>query len=90
MFVLDRRKGERFLIVGGNLRAHIEVLNVQDNQVRLGIRVLAEAPIQPTDDEFRQANESNGGRKQDNGAPRRSRRPRRVWPPMELASTGWY
>lgn len=90
MFVLDRRKGERFVIGGGTLRAHIEVLNVRDDQVRLGIRVLAEASVRPTDDDFRQANESNGGRKQDSGAPGRSRRPKRVWPPMELVRTGWY
>ncbi len=90
MFVLDRRKGERFLIVGGNLRAHIEVLTVQDDQVKLGIRILAEVPIRPTDNESRQADESNGGSKQRNGEPRRSRRPRRVWPPMELAHMGRY
>jgi len=90
MFVLDRKKGERFLIVGGSLRAHVEVLNVQDDQVRLGIRILAEVPIQPVDIESHQAGESNSDGKRKNGEPRRTRRPRRVWPPAELAHTGRY
>jgi hypothetical protein len=90
MFVLDRRKGERFLIVGGKLRAHIKVLSVQDDQVRLGIRILAEVPIRPTANESFEVGESNGGGKQRNGEPRRTRRPRLVWPPVELVHTGWY
>lgn len=90
MFVLDRKKGERFLIVGGHLRAHIKVLNVQDDQVRLGIRVFAEVPIRPADNELLPAVELNGGSKQGNGELRRTRRPRQVWPPEEFAHTGRY
>ena len=90
MFVLDRRKGERFLIVGGPLRAHVEVLNVEDDLVRLGIRILTEVPVQPTDNESHQTDQSNSGGKQKNGEPRRTRRPRRVWPPAELTHTGRY
>ena len=90
MFVLDRRKGERFLIVGGPLRAHVEVLNVEDDLVRLGIRILAEVPIQPTDNKSHQADQLNSGGKQKSGEPRRARRPRRVWPPAELAHSDRY
>ena len=90
MFVLNRRKGERFLIVGGNLRAHIKILNVKDDQVRLGIRILAEVPVLPTNNQPLGPEEVNGGDKQGNGKPRRSRRPRRVWPPVDAAHLDQY
>jgi len=90
MFALNRRKGERFLIVGGSLRAHIKILNVKGDQVRLGIRILAEVPVRPMNDQLLRSEEMNGGDKQGNGKPRRSRRPRRVWPPVDAAHLDRY
>jgi len=90
MFVLNRKKGERFLIVGGNLRAHIKILNVKGDRVRLGIRVLAEVPIRPTNNEPLPPADMSGEGKQKRKQPRRSRGPRRVWPPMEDALVGRY
>jgi len=90
MFVMNRRKGERFLIVGGNLRAHIKILNVEGDLVRLGIRILAEVPLRGAKNVLPPPDEMNSGGKQRNGRPRRSRRPKLLWPPVEADYSGRY
>jgi sRNA-binding carbon storage regulator CsrA len=45
MMVMERKHGERLIIVGPGLHAQVTILNVDGERVKLGVSVLADVPL---------------------------------------------